>query len=480
MSSKISTLCFVILLILSSAVPSLAKYSGGTGEPNNPYLIGTPEDLNSIGLDANDWDKHFKMIADINMADINSNLFNMIGYWQVYDDPCNEPFCGVFDGNGHTISNFTYSLNKAEAIGLFMYVSDPNAKIKNLGLIDPNINVFSGYFVGSLVGVLEDGTITDCNVENGSVSGGYNAGGLFDVGVLVGWNVNGKISDCRAAGIVQGYRQIGGLVGWNENGIISRCYTEVYVDGHFDVGGLVGDNGHGEIYESSSRGAVNGNGVGGLVGFVGSYYGTGVISNCHSSSDVTGGYSDTGGLVGECYRGVITNCWSSGNVKGNNCVGGLIGSSSGVSDEVVISNCYSLGNVTGTGQDIGGLIGTSDGTITNCYSASSVSGDDYVGGFAGYDISGLYTKCFWDIEINPNIIGIGNNIDPNVIGLLTAEMKMRSTFADAGWDMLNVWDIGENQTYPFLRTHLPSDINKDDETNFYDFVILAENWLKEE
>ena len=71
-------------------------------------------------------------------------------------------------------------------------------------------------------------------------------------------------------------------------------------------------------------------------------------------------------------------------------------------------------------------------------------------------------------------------MDPNVIGKSTAEMQMRSTFADAGWDMVNVWDIGENQTYPFLRTHLPGDINKDDETNFYDLAIVAENWLKEE
>jgi hypothetical protein len=75
--------------------------------------------------------------------------------------------------------------------------------------------------------------------------------------------------------------------------------------------------------------------------------------------------------------------------------------------------------------------------------------------------------------------GIGNISDPNLIGLPTAQMQMRSTFADTGWDMVNIWDIGENQTYPFLRKHLPSDINKDGETNFYDLAILAENWLKE-
>ena len=70
------------------------------------------------------------------------------------------------------------------------------------------------------------------------------------------------------------------------------------------------------------------------------------------------------------------------------------------------------------------------------------------------------------------------NSDPNVIGLPTAELQKRATFVDAGWDMINIWDIGENQTYPFLRTHLSSDIDKDDETNLFDLAILAQNWLE--
>jgi len=45
--------------------------------------------------------------------------------------------------------------------------------------------------------------------------------------------------------------------------------------------------------------------------------------------------------------------------------------------------------------------------------------------------------------------------------------------------MINIWDIGENQTYPFLRKHLPSDINKDGKTDFYDLAVLAEHWLEE-
>jgi len=57
-------------------------------------------------------------------------------------------------------------------------------------------------------------------------------------------------------------------------------------------------------------------------------------------------------------------------------------------------------------------------------------------------------------------------------------MKRQSTFTDAGWDFIEIWHIGENQTYPFLRTHLAGDIDHDDIVNFYDLLILASHWLE--
>ena len=122
------------------------------------------------------------------------------------------------------------------------------------------------------------------------------------------------------------------------------------------------------------------------------------------------------------------------------------------------------------------------GEISRSYSASVVTGSELIGAFSGLSGNELHCQlnsCFWDTELNPGLPGNGNKSDPNVIGLPTAQMQKRGTFADAGWDMIDVWDIGENQTYPFLRTHLPSDINKDGETNLYDLAILALNWLAE-
>jgi hypothetical protein len=139
----------------------------------------------------------------------------------------------------------------------------------------------------------------------------------------------------------------------------------------------------------------------------------------------------------------------------------------------IISDSYSNGDVNAT-RYAGGLVSGNEGSVQRCWSAGLVQTQTHIqpGGLISHG-NGIAEDSFWDIETS------GCSVSDGGIGLPTAQMQQRSTFADAEWDMINVWDIGENQTYPFLRKHLPSDINKDDETNFYDFAILAENWLSQ-
>ena len=68
----------ILIILCGFPLCAYAKYSGGTGEPNDPYLISTPEDLNAIGHDPNDWDKHFLMTADINLLDFNETNFRKL------------------------------------------------------------------------------------------------------------------------------------------------------------------------------------------------------------------------------------------------------------------------------------------------------------------------------------------------------------------------------------------------------------------
>jgi hypothetical protein len=257
-------------------------YGGGTGEPEDPYLIYTADHLNKIGLHSCHLDKHFRLMADVDLGGFTGTSFHIIGI------DYRNPFSGVFDGNGRKIFNFIYTSTGRYNIGLFGYVRGENAEIKNLGLIDPNVEVGTEYYVGSLVGELQYGTISNCYIEGGSVSGGYSVGGL------VGNNYRSTIRNCYSTCSVSGVRYVGGLVGYNYRSTIENCCSTGSVSGKYDVGGLAG-------YDYRST-----------------------IGNCYSKGSVSG-ITRVGGLAGRSRYGTITNCYSTASVSGDEEVGGLVG-----------------------------------------------------------------------------------------------------------------------------------------------------------
>ncbi|MBN2457362.1 MAG: hypothetical protein JXB29_12645 [Sedimentisphaerales bacterium] len=179
----------------------------------------------------------------------------------------------------------------------------------------------------------------------------------------------------------------------------------------------------------------------------------------------------TGGLSGTNYSGTISECYAMGDVSGWNNVGGLTGWTAMSPDFL---DSYATGDVSGN-EGVGGLVGLLQGSIVDCFTAGRVTGVSDVGGLVGDMWYGAYTACFWDSDINPDVNGIGNATDPNVIGKSTAEMQKESTFTD--WDFIEIWNIGENQTYPYLRVYPAGDLNYDGVVNLPDFAIFAEHWL---
>jgi hypothetical protein len=433
-----------------SPLPQLPAFSGGTGEPNKPYLISTATELNSIGHNPRLMAVHFQLINDIDLTGIN---FFIIGS-ELF------PFSGVFDGNGHTISNFTYDSNDRDYIGLFGYVSGDNAIIKDLDSIDPNLDVGTEWYVGSLVGYLEDATITNCHMEGGSISG------LRYVGGMVGLNENGTISECCASGDVSGGNLVGGLVAENI-GTITSCYSKATVSGTgWTIGGLVGSN-VGTVSNCFSSGNVTGNTyVGGLVGDNG-----GSITYCYSISTVSGDQG-VGGLVG--FNVVtITDCYATGSVMGGSTIGALVG----WNVEGTINNCYSTGSISGY-TVVGGLVGgNSQGTITNCYSTGSVSGYSVDGGLVAWNSEGTVTTSFWDIETSGQASSVGGT------GLPTVGMQMQITFTDVGWDFSTpIWKMNcEGMSYPKLSSWqpVPGDFLCPDGVDFFDFSFLAGHWAED-
>ena len=114
---------------------------------DDPYQIWTAEQMNDVGLRDEDFDKHFVLMADIDLSCYTGTEFNIIGNGTT-------EFSGVFDGDGHTISNFTYSSTGRSNVGLFESIRGKDAEVKDLGLIDPSIDAGEGDNIGSLVGWL--------------------------------------------------------------------------------------------------------------------------------------------------------------------------------------------------------------------------------------------------------------------------------------------------------------------------------------
>jgi hypothetical protein len=90
-----------------------------------------------------------------------------------------------------------------------------------------------------------------------------------------------------------------------------------------------------------------------------------------------------------------------------------------------------------------------EGYTAKCYSTGSVSGTGWnLGGLVGYK-------------------------DPD-----EGSVREMSTFTTAGWDFVEIWDIGENQTYPYLCREPAGDLNHDKKVNFVDLAIFASHWLE--
>ena len=97
---KVMKSWLVVIVITALAGSSFGgTYSGGSGTAEYPYLINTADQMYIIGAMILDMDKHFKLMADIDLSAYTGTSFFIIG-------SSSFPFTGVFDGNDHTIKKF--------------------------------------------------------------------------------------------------------------------------------------------------------------------------------------------------------------------------------------------------------------------------------------------------------------------------------------------------------------------------------------
>jgi hypothetical protein len=217
---------------------------------------------------------------------------------------------------------------------------------------------------------------------------GADINGDTCVGVLIGMNENGTIENVSVSGSVFceniNGAYAGGIVGLNY-GDVTLCSAAVTAGGCYYVGGLLGYHDGASVSDSFSYTAINGSYyLGGLIGYISS----GTVTDSYSQGTVTGTYDEIGGFVGT-NDGTIFGCRTSTDAEGRSYIGGFSGNNYGT-----ITNCYSTGFANADLEFSGGFTGyINGGLISSCYSIGNASGADYTGGFSGIT-RGTIENCY--------------------------------------------------------------------------------------
>lgn len=321
-------------------------FQGPTWEElSNPDVqwvdISTVEQLRELAkaTDEATLAKNYRLTVDLDLQNV---AFTGIG-------SATAPFTGKFDGQHHTIKNVTIDKSAGKGVGFF--------------------NVIKG------------AAITNLTLENVTVTGGTNVGGLVGHAQVrldkadLSENIANLIGNCTVSGAVTGSVSVGGLVGLNDGktdsdtgfsvaSSINNSRADVTVtgtgsgtDANNKIGGLVGDNA-GAVTGSTATGTVSGgNMAGGLAG-----NNTGSIYDSHAEGNVDGD-TDVGGFAGLVgAAGTIKRCYSLGEVRGNNKTGGFAGAITGTVDTAMSAGVVMKGitRMRSSGGYIGGFVGYLD------------------------------------------------------------------------------------------------------------------------
>ncbi len=191
-----------------------SSFGGGDGTNGNPYLISNKAHLNQLASDVSAGilydNTHFELTNDIDFWDRTLEVkgsFGGIGVQGTFfsDSTLNhtyyEQYCfrGVFNGNGHTVSNFRINLPKSAIMaseydfsetmglgffaGLQMGAIVSNLKLLNFDLVvnyeESNLLRFRWIAVGGIAGSayadgsnMKDVRIQNCEVDGMSIIGG--------------------------------------------------------------------------------------------------------------------------------------------------------------------------------------------------------------------------------------------------------------------------------------------------------------------
>lgn len=476
----------LILMCVLNSIWASAQFSGsGNGTDSDPYLIYNATQLYQMNNFLNQSGVVFKLMTDIDLSDFIAENFNDEG-WTPIGSSSSNSFRGKFLGNNHKISSLTINKSEKDYIGLWGYIN--NATISDLKLECQSISGKS--YVGCLAGLSNNSTISGCSVSNTDITASSSC-----LGGIVGYASESKLENSSYSGKVTGYDKVGGLVGSGVSFSIIACKSLADVQGKGGhVGGCVGQaNSSCPLTSLFHKGKViGGTYVGGIVGY--NYLNSGKISKCSHWGEVVG-TGDVGGIIGiqeDSNYSIIEECVVRGDMTAkNNFLGGIVGNCKTLSSSCscTIVNCLYSGILQAV-YFVGGICGGLSYNygyvvIDKCVSnAQTIKGESCVGGLLGSGsrdnstIKNSFSICNI-ISASTNNVGrisgsITNNSDDSNMALTTTKvfkqgvlqkitdgsqhgqsigasiLKLKATYVAKGWDMENVWNILETESYPYM------------------------------
>ena len=291
-----------------TSAPDASEYHISTAE----QLAGLAQLVNADPGTTNFAGKTFYLENDL---DLSGHEWISIGTGRGGTRP-KYSFCGVFDGQGHVISNLysheSYIEGADESHNLLrnaLFGSVYNGEVKNLGVADAEIWI---------------------DPKDDSAAG---------KGILVDWMGKSKITNCWTSGSIYSgtkiEKNIGGIVGITMQGCtISGCYSTATLTGNF----------------TNSEG----------------YY--------TEPNPADWPFDTIGGIVGAKLDGnlTVTDCWFDGKIVVNSlqaAVGGIVGYTDDQSGSGTVNNCMVTTTDMGVDKDgntcwVAYALG---GTVENCY-----------------------------------------------------------------------------------------------------------------
>ena len=365
---KLVLLLGIIVFLIASCEEDAVK---GAAEVDGVVYQDFAAALENISSDS-----EVVLLSDIELSDPWIPLFEGTRDGSSYTVET-EPFTGVFDGNGHTISglNIVYNEDNEDYAAGFFGVID-GAVIKDVIFADSVVTGNKSSTVGTAVGL----AVGNSRIENVKVIGNSSVSGAEGGGIVGRMILEGTITGCvNEADVTTTAGGAGGIVGkayYSEEGktiVISDCEN------------------HGTIV---TEGGYTG-GIGGLV--------AGEVSKCRNYGDVTGKGTCIGGIIGEMDNyGFITGCENQGKITNSNEIsgtyyglGGIAGwiryqdnaSSYGRSEAIEVTGNFNYGEITGEySVGAGGIVGMlyNTGKVNgNTNNGALIKGTRFVSGIVG-------------------------------------------------------------------------------------------------